>query len=603
MKKFNSVVLSVALGSALSTSAVAGPLLINQLGFTPESEKLAIVPGSDANELEVRDLNGKTVLKMDAPMVYDWEYSGEEVQTYDFSAVKTPGTYRLYRGGEYLGNPIVIGDCVYEELTKGAIKWFYYQRASMPIEAQYGGKWVRAAGHPDDQVIVYGTDARTAPGYEKAVGKKHPKAGQNVMINSSKGWYDAGDYGKYIVNSGITVFTLLEMYEDFPTYMDTLSWNIPRELKNYPALLEEVKYNLDWMLTMQDVDGGVYHKVTTLMFGASVMPELDGAPRYAIIKNVTATLDFAAVMAQASVIYKKADAAYAETCLKAAEKAYAWAKKYPKAFYKQPSDVQTGEYMHGGEDGKDEFRWAAAELYRAKVAYGAGKDKAAAGYLADLKKNKFTPDGAWWGNVNMLAAFRVAKDAATFGADLNKAAKKVVMDEANNLRAVGDTSGYHLPAFPWSWNWGSNSAMANNAMVLLHAYYLTGDKSYVDGAQQVLDYLLGKNPMEISYVTGFGYRSARFPHHRPSEGDLVDDPVPGMLVGGPHLGKQDINLDGKELWKCPNYAAADKPALAYIDNRCSYATNEVAINWNAPLAYISGALQAVYLGNKAASVK
>jgi len=593
MRKFNSAILSV-LGAGVLASAFAGPLLINQLGFAPNSEKLAVVPGSDANELEVRDLNGKTVLTMEAPLVYDWEFSGEEVQTYDFSAVKTPGTYRLYRGGEYLGNPIVIGDRVYEDLARGAIKWFYYQRASMPIEAQYGGKWVRAAGHPDDKVIVYGSDARTAPGYEKATGKKAVK-GEPKLINSSKGWYDAGDYGKYIVNSGITVFTLLELYENFPAYMDTLTWNIPREQKNMPLLLEEVKYNLDWMLTMQDADGGVYHKVTTLMFGGSVMPEKDGAPRYAIIKNVTATLNFAAVMAQASVVYRKSDATYAEKCLKAAELAYAWAKKNPKAFYKQPEDVQTGEYMHGGEDGKDEFRWAAAELYRAKVVYGQ-KDKAATGYLADLKKNKFTNDGAWWGNVNMLAAFRVAMDKATYGDELNKAAKTVVMDEANNLRAVGDTSGYHLPAFPWSWNWGSNSAMANNAIVLLHAYYLTGDKSYVDGAQQVLDYLLGKNPMEISYVTGFGYRSARNPHHRPSEGDLVDDPVPGMLVGGPHLGKQDINLDGKEAWKCENYAAADKPALAYIDNRCSYATNEVAINWNSPLAYVAGALQAIYLG-------
>ena len=159
---------------------------------------------------------------------------------------------------------------------------------------------------------------------------------------------------------------------------------------------------------------------------------------------------------------------------------------------------------------------------------------------------------------------------------------------------MGDTSAYRLPAFPWSWNWGSNSAMANNGMVLVHAYLITGDRSYLDGAQQCLDYLLGKNPMDITYVTGFGYRSPRNPHHRPSESDFVDDPVPGMLVGGPHLGKQDINLDGKEPWKCPNYAAADKPALAYIDDRCSYATNEVAINWNAPLAYLAAALEAIY---------
>ena len=74
----------------------------------------------------------------------------------------------------------------------------------------------------------------------------------------------------------------------------------------------------------------------------------------------------------------------------------------------------------------------------------------------------------------------------------------------------------------------------------------------------------------------------------------MDDPVPGMLVGGPHLGKQDIDLDGSQHWKCPNYASADKPALAYLDDRCSYATNEVAINWNAPFAFLAAALDAIY---------
>ena len=564
-----------------ASSAFAGPL-VNQLGYYPDAEKTVVFPGNDANGLEVRDLKGKTVLKLKAPLVYDWDYSGEEVQTFDISAVKAPGTYRLFRGGEYVGTPIVVGKNVYGDLVKASLKWFYYQRSSMALEPQYAGKWARAAGHKDDHVIVYGSD--------KATGGK----GAGKTIKSQRGWYDAGDYGKYIVNSGITVFTLLEIYEHFPKYADSLHWNIPREFPKYPELLEEVRYNLDWMLTMQDKDGGVYHKVTTLKFGGSVLPENDVAPRYAIIKNVTASLDFAAVMAQASVVYRNIDKAYADKMLKAAESAYAWAKKNPEAFYKQPDDVQTGSYMPGDENGKDEFRWAAAELFRAKIAAGAKDDKATAAYQEDLKANAFTPDGAWWGNVNMLAAFRVALDSADFDAELVAAAKKVVLNEANNLRAVGDTSAYRLPAFPWSWNWGSNSAMANNGIVLVHAYLLTKDKSYLDGAQQCLDYLLGKNPQDITYVTGFGYRSPHNPHHRPSESDMVDDPVPGMLVGGPHLGKQDINLDGKENWKCPNYAAADKPALAYIDNRCSYATNEVAINWNAPLAYLAAALEAIY---------
>ncbi|MCQ2121516.1 MAG: glycoside hydrolase family 9 protein [Fibrobacter sp.] len=600
--------------AALVPSSVFAVPLLNQLGFTPDAEKQVVIPGSDANPVEIRDMNGKTVLKMKAPNVGEWEYSGEETQVYDFSSVKKPGTYRIFRNGEYLGNPISIDANVYEDVTKASLKWFYYQRASMPLDQQYAGKWARAAGHMDDKVIVYGTDKVTANTFTETFADSSMKvalAAQNLpkktqMMKSPRGWYDAGDYGKYIVNSGITVWTLLELYENFPAYMDTLSWNIPREFPKLPSLLEEVRYNLDWMLTMQDKDGGVFHKVSTLKFCGSVAPESDKADRYAIIKTTTAALDFAGVMAQASAIYAKFDKAYAAKMLAAAEKAYAWAQKNPAAFYKQPRDVNTGSYNPGNEDGKDEFRFAAAELFRAKVLMGAdpAKDKATAGYFADLKANPFTNNGPWWGDLNMLSVYRVATAAETFkaagadGATLVETAKKILLDEANALKSIGDTSGYRLPMHPWNWNWGSNSAVANNGIILLHGYYLTGDKNYLAGAQQTLDYLLGKNPKEITYVTGFGYRSPRNPHHRPSEGDFVDDPVPGMLVGGPHLGKQDIDLNGTEHWKCPNYASSDMPALAYLDDRCSYATNEVAINWNSPFAYLAGALQAIYKGVK-----
>lgn len=536
----------------------------NQLGFTPNSSKIIVVPGNEANKLEVKNAStGKTVMVIDAPYAIDYQWSNEEVQAFDISKIKDPGTYLLYRNGERLGTPIEISKDVYKDLGVAALKWFYLQRASTPIEAKYAGKFARPAGHPDTLVKVYG---------------------ENRTISSPRGWYDAGDYGKYIVNSGITVFTLLELYENFPEYSTKIKMNIPNEFPKLPDLLEEVRWNLDWMLTMQDTDGGVFHKVSTLKFCGSVMPEMDKADRYAIGKSVTAALDFAGVMAQAAYIYKKFDKAYADKMQKAAERAYEWAKKNPKAFYVQPSDVNTGSYAPGNEDGLDEFRYAATELYRTTLK----KD-----YLEDLKANPFNPNGPWWGDMNFIAVMRVAQEPKIFG-DLSKTAKQLLLDEANSLQKLVDTTGYRAPIHEWNWNWGSNSAVANNGMILLHAYLLTKDSKYLGGAQAAFDYLLGKNPLEFSYVTGYGVRSARNPHHRPSEADYTDDPVPGMLVGGPHLGKQDINLDGKEHWKCENYASADLPALAYLDNRCSYATNEVAINWNAPLAYLANALSAIY---------
>lgn len=554
----------ILLPLAASITSFAAMPAINLLGFAPNAEKQVVIPGNDASPLEVIDLKtGKPVLKLKAPYVGEWDASGEETQVFDFSSIKKTGTYRLRRSNEFLGTPFEIQESPYIDLTKSALKWFYYQRASLNLEAKYAGKWARAKGHPDYKAKVYG-EKRT--------------------IDSPKGWYDAGDYGKYIVNSGITVFTLFELYEHFPKTFDSLSWNIPIEHSKYPDLLEEIRWNLDWMLSMQDKDGGVFHKLSSLKFCGSIMPEQDLAERFAIGKNTVATLDFAAVMAQAAYVYKNVDAAYAKKMLSAAEKAYAWAKANPKIIYKQPSDVETGSYVHKSEDALDEFRFAAAELYRTT-----GKKE----YFDELKQNPFNPNGPWWGDVNFLGIYRIALDKKTFGDSLSNAAQKILLNEADNLTKEGDTSAYRLPMHPWNWNWGSNSAVANNGIILLHAYYLTGKRDYLDGAQQTLDYLLGKNPFQLSYVTGFGVRSPKNPHHRPSEADYVDDPVPGMLVGGPHLGKQDI---GPENWKCDDYAQANKPALAYADERCSYATNEVAINWNAPLAYLAGALHSIYNG-------
>ena len=548
-----------------SVSVLAAMPAMNLLGFASQGEKTVVIPGNDASPLEVYDLNtGKSVLYLKAPYVGEWDASGEETQVFNLSSIKKAGTYRLRRANEFIGTPFEIQKAPYLDLTKSALKWFYYQRAGMNLEAKFAGKWARAAGHADTQVKIYG---------------------EKRAIKSPKGWYDAGDYGKYIVNSGITVFTLLELYEHFPKTFDSLSLNIPVEFSNYPNLLEEIRWNLDWMLSMQDKDGGVFHKLTSLKFCGSVMPEQDVAERFAIGKNTVATLDFAGVMAQASTIYKKFDSQYAKKLLTAAEKAYTWAKQNPKIIYEQPKDVETGSYVHKTEDALDEFRFAAAELYRAT-----GNKN----YLDELKQNAMNHNGPWWGDVNFLAIYRIALDQKTFGDSLSKVAQKILLQEADNLKKLGDSSAYKLPTHPWNWNWGSNSAMANNGIILLHAYYLTGKKEYLNGAQRSLDYLLGKNPFQMSYVTGFGARSPKNPHHRPSESDLVDDPIPGMLVGGPHLGKQDI---GPENWKCDDYAAANKPALAYTDGHCSYATNEVAINWNAPLAYLAGALYSIYNGN------
>jgi endoglucanase len=362
--------------------------------------------------------------------------------------------------------------------------------------------------------------------------------------------------------------------------------NIPESGSKVPDILEEVRWNLDWMLTMQDPeDGGVYHKLTTERFCGHIMPNLDTAKRYVVMKTSTAALNFAAVMAQAARIYKPFDEQFSKTTLAAAEKAFEWAIKNPAALFKQPDGMNTGQYAPGDETAQDEKLWAAAELYIST------KKDVYANAVDSVPFNGHTP---WWGNVNFLAVYRISNANSDFKKDLNKKAQDTLLSVANMLKDMAENSAYGIPVASWNFVWGSNSAVANNGIVLLHAYYLTKDKRYLDAAQRALDYLLGANPLDLSFVTGYGYRTPMHPHHRQSKSDDILEPVPGMLVGGPHEGGQDI----RPGQNCDDYLKKGKPALSYIDNDCSYATNEVAINWNAPLVYLAGALHFLNNGAK-----
>jgi endoglucanase len=156
---------------------------------------------------------------------------------------------------------------------------------------------------------------------------------------------------------------------------------------------------------------------------------------------------------------------------------------------------------------------------------------------------------------------------------------------ANSLRTVADTTPYGIAMGKRSdFTWGSNAVAANQGLILVQAYRLTRDTSYLRAAVANLDYIMGRNPTGYSFVTGVGTKTPMFPHHRPSHADTIVAPVPGLLVGGPNPGQQD---------HCAGYPSS-LPALSYLDAQCSYASNEIAINWNAPIAYLSAAIDAEY---------
>ena len=548
LKQYAAITLSLAAAASAATA------YINQVGYrTGDTKEFALVDGSGT--VEIVDGSGTTVLAATPSAASNWAPSGQSVQLVDFSDLKTPGTYSIKVGGQVVRNDLKIADSPFEDAAKASLKWYYYQRASMALEETYAGQWKRAAGHTNETAQL------------------HKSAGSG-SLQSSKGWYDAGDYGRYIVNSGITTYTLLSLYEHLPDYFKTLKWNIPAD-GNLPDLLAEIKYNLDWMLTMQASDGAVYHKLTTLQFPGDVMPNKDTEQLYVIGKGTAATFDFAAVMAVAARVYRPFDASYADKCLEAAKKAYAWGAQNPNVKFNNPSDVGTGSYADGSLG--DEKDFAGTELF---VTTGD----------ASYKTSGASHNLPGWADVSGLATYGKATHATEFG-NVAQVAKDTLLSVADDFEARS-TTGFGVVMGDNDFYWGSNSVAGNQGVWLLHAYYLTGDKKYYVAATKVLDYLLGKNPLDMSFLTGYGTKSPMMPHHRPSTADGVKDPVPGMIVGGPQPGGEDI---GSQTWECKDYRTG-KPATSYTDNRCSYATNEVAINWNAPFAYLAGAIEAINAG-------
>ena len=528
-----------------------GEVYANQVAYRKNGFKEFLLRFGNDNVVQFLDQDGKVAYSAIPGESSFFAAGGVRVRPVEFTGLDKVGSYIVRQGADTIYKDLVVTDAPYEDILKASLKFFYYQRASMDLDSVYAGVYKRSAGHLDTAV------------------RAHTSTGDDRVFNSGKGWYDAGDYGKYIVNSGITTYTLLALYEHYPNYFKSLKWNIPEE-GNLPDLLAEIKYNLDWMLTMQAPDGGVYHKVSGLAFPKTVMPVDDTGKRYAIGKSVTATYDFAAVMAKAYRVYKKFDAVFAEKCLSAAERAYAWAGFNPEAlYYANPIGVETGAYEDA--DASDEYQFASTELY---VVTG----------NPDYKTVGVSGDVPSWQNVYGLANY----DKSVYKDKYGASAYEKLIATADKL-VENASKGFMVPMTSDDYVWGSNAVAANQGVWLLHAYYMTEDERYYNAAVNVVDYLLGENPLGMSFVTGFGSNSPQNPHHRISQADRIKAPVPGMLVGGPQ------NKDNSDVGSSCSYSRT-YPATAYYDNSCSYATNEVAINWNAPLAYLVGALEALATG-------
>lgn len=546
---------------AVQHALPAQTVMVNQVGYRPGMAKFVFATVA-ADSFHVRRPGDAEIL-FSGPLTL-WKSAdpstGMTVYRGDFTAFQQPGRYEIVTADGRRSAPFTIADSVYDDLLRKAIRFYYYQRCGSVLSSLHAGPYARNLCHIADAFF-------------------HGSSDSAGFMHTTGGWHDAGDFGKYVVNAGITVGTLLMAYEAFPERFSSDALGIPESGNGVPDLLDEVRYELEWLLRMQAADGRVFTKVTSERFAPMVMPHLHREPRYIYAASTTATADLVAVAARAARVYRVFDPEFADRCLEAARRGWAFLQAHPDILppggFRNPPGTETGEY--GDTSDADERLWAAAELFAATAENAYHDD-----YLRSWQQPEPFNWAFWWGDVHDFAHLtylhckqpQVREEVrATLRGALVQFARRLV-DERNR-------SGFHVLLEPGEYFWGSNSLALNQAVVLIFAYELSGQPEFLRVAADQLHYVLGTNALNMSMVTGVGTRSPQRPHHRPSEADAVPAPIPGMLVGGPNQFLNDPALKAR-------FTGSTPPALAYLDVLDSYASNEVAINWNAPLVFVAG---------------
>ncbi|WP_198586893.1 glycoside hydrolase family 9 protein [Glycomyces xiaoerkulensis] len=554
---------------------------VNQVGYLPDGPKRATVVTDAAEPVawELADAGGSVVAEGDTEVHGADANSGESVHTIDFSAVTAAGEgFTLTADGE-TSYPFDIGGDVYTDMATDAMSFYYTQRSGIAIDDEIAPGYGREAGHVDVEPNQGDGDVPCYPGT------------CDYSLDVTGGWYDAGDHGKYVVNGGISVAQIMGVYERAlhaptgdPDRLADGSLRIPEHGDGVPDVLDEARWEMEFLMKMQvpegeELAGMAHHKMSDENWtGLPLMPADDSQPRYLGPPSTAATLNLSGTAAQCARLYAPYDADFADQCLTVAETAWEAAEANPDMLAQ--GGIPAGSGGYGDSRLEDEFYWAAAELF---ITTG---DQAYEDYILGSELHTADLFGAGsfaWADMGPLGRLQLASvpnslsdrdrvvDSVVSGAE-----EVLALQEANPWDLTYGNDGYFA--------WGSNNLVLNNAVVLGVAFDLTGEVRFRDGVLAGLDYILGRNALNNSYVTGYGSHYSENQHSRWYANQLdpsLPNPPDGTLAGGPNTetGTWDP-VAQRWLEDCD-------PQWCYIDDIGSWATNELTINWNSPLSWVA----------------
>ena len=520
-----------------SNSIWAQGIHLNSLGFLPQSSKKASIIG-ETKSFVIKQADNQAVVfqgEVSAP-VFQKDVN-QNVGLADFSSFSKNGKYYLETPEGTKSVVFEISPKVYNQAFYTSMRGFYLWRCGAAVEGIHNGHlFSHAPCHLDD-------------GYEDFQGKTDQRR------NGTGGWHDAGDYGKYVVNAGVTVGMMFMAWDQFQNNLEKVSLDLPETAPGFPDFLKELKWETDWLLTMQYTDGSgkVSHKLTRKNFEPFCKPEEDNGKRYFTDWSSAAVADFVAMMAQAARYFEPYDKAYSQKCLEAATLSYKFLKENPEDKVFVQGEFQTGGYQ---TEDKDDRLWASAEMW---------ETTGNAEYLKDFERQatvqNFKIDEDWdWGDVSNLGMFEYALSSKSGkNPEILKTIQKNIVEVANLIafNAASDVYGRPLSRYYW----GCNGTIARQVLNLQVAHKISPKKIYTQTSQDAIAHIFGRNYYNRSYVTGLGNHPAMNPHDRRSGSDSEIEPWPGYIVGGGHS------------------------ATGWNDNQEDYRTNEIAINWQGALVY------------------
>ena len=519
---------------------------INQIGYKTTNQKRCVFPYNQGDYFNVIDVNSNEVVYTGAIVNKIENEETNEINYYgDFTNVTKAGTYRIESQLGGTSASFIISEKLYTNIYQKALQFLNIQRCGQELSSEILGGYGHLACH-DEEAIVY----------------DYP----DLKIDVSGGWHDAGDYGRYVITGTKTLTDLLLSYMYNPNAFGDNDGTTDSN-NGIPDILDEARYELEWLMKMQMEDGGVYSKAVTNNFALDVSPEEDSKVVYVLPSETISTADFISVMSLASICYKDIDKNFSKLCLEKAKLSWNYVEANPGLVtLENPSDINAGLYRD--DKNSDERFFASMALY---VATNDNK------YLKSAKniyeQDDSCVEGNTYQNVGLYGVYIYLLFDENYD-EFHDLMLQSLKDSVESILSFVDNDGYNVSINEYKW--GSNGDVVDNGIALLLAYDITNDERYRQASVEQLNYIFGKNSLDMTFVTGFGINSPQYPHHRMSRAKGLN--LVGALVGGPDANRDD-NITAGLSWDIP-------VAKVYVDEYLSYSSNEVSIYWNGSLIHL-----------------